>query len=323
MGWRTHPGWLRLGPTSVRLECAGVGRTLYPLFLQRLIIRNKLHKNQCTKIKVDISEESLSLGAIRLEVCFRRLRQPGSTSCQNISLQPLMKGSWRRFKRRRSPARRICSILIAQHPELLDGEQITPGDARRWILITREKGIAELSGQAARWSVDHLIVDQDAVPTLAELKRGSNPEIRRAIVGQLLEYAAHAAETWTAEERPPLGARILEAAPRTGRCARWPSTVGCGKVPCSAGSICSAFNRTDNRRSSCPPTRLSSRRFATCRPSPQPAPITQLNRPDFAGGSLSCSRAYRIVRRQSRSALGISGCFSRPERPVACNPRAR
>ena len=90
--------------------------------------------------------------------------------------------------------------LIAQHPELLDGEQITPGDARRWILITREKGIAELSGQAARWSVDHLIVDQDAVPTLAELKRGSNPEIRRAIVGQLLEYAAHAAETWTAEE---------------------------------------------------------------------------------------------------------------------------
>ena len=50
------------------------------------------------------------------------------------------------------------------------------------------------------WSVDHLVVDQDAVPTLVEVKRGSNPEVRRTIVGQMLEYAAHAAETWTVEE---------------------------------------------------------------------------------------------------------------------------
>ena len=90
--------------------------------------------------------------------------------------------------------------LIAEHPQLLDGEQIRPGDARRWILITREKGIAASSGEGARWSVDHLIVDQDAIPTLVEVKRGSNPEIRRSIVGQMLEYAAHASETWTVEE---------------------------------------------------------------------------------------------------------------------------
>ena len=30
--------------------------------------------------------------------------------------------------------------LIAEHPELLDGEQIRPGDPRRWILVTREQG---------------------------------------------------------------------------------------------------------------------------------------------------------------------------------------
>ena len=90
--------------------------------------------------------------------------------------------------------------LIAKHPELLDGEQMRPGDPRRWILITREKGIAETSDAGARWAVDHLIVDQDAVPTLIEVKRGSNPEIRRKIVGQMLEYAAHAADTWTSDE---------------------------------------------------------------------------------------------------------------------------
>ncbi len=90
--------------------------------------------------------------------------------------------------------------LIAEHPELLDGKQMSPDDPRRWILITREKGIAETSDSGSRWAIDHLIVDQDAVPTLAEVKRGSNPEIRRTIVGQMLEYAAHAAQTWTADE---------------------------------------------------------------------------------------------------------------------------
>ena len=80
------------------------------------------------------------------------------------------------------------------------GLHLRPGDARRWILVTREKGIAASPGEAARWAVHHLIIDQDAVPTLAEVKRGSNPEIRRTIVGQFLEYAAHASETWTAEE---------------------------------------------------------------------------------------------------------------------------
>ncbi len=90
--------------------------------------------------------------------------------------------------------------LIAEHPALLDGEQVRPGDPRRWLLITREKGIAESSDAGSRWSLDHLIVDQDAMPTLVEVKRGSNPEIRRTIVGQMLEYAANAARTWTGDE---------------------------------------------------------------------------------------------------------------------------
>ena len=60
------------------------------------------------------------------------------------------------------------------------------------------------------------------MPTLAEVKRGSNPEIRRTIVGQLLEYAAHASETWTAEElrgafehQAEAGGRDAETEPAT------------------------------------------------------------------------------------------------------------
>ena len=90
--------------------------------------------------------------------------------------------------------------LIAEHPELIDGAQITPEDPRRWILVTREKGIAAMPGGADWWSLDHLYIDQDATPTLVEVKRGANPEIRRKVVGQMLDYAAHAPSSWTGDE---------------------------------------------------------------------------------------------------------------------------
>ena len=131
------------------------------------------------------------------------------TSSGNGRLEPLEETLF--------PAEAELQALIADHPELLDGEQIRPGDARRWILVTREKGIAPSQGEAARWAVDHLLIDQDAVPTLAEVKRGSNPEIRRSIIGQLLEYAAHASETWTAGELRGTFERQSEARGRDAR----------------------------------------------------------------------------------------------------------
>ena len=94
----------------------------------------------------------------------------------------------------------VLQVLIADHPEVLDGEQIRPNDPRRWILVKREKGIAETPDAGERWAIDHLLIDQDAVPTLVEVKRGANSEIRRTVVGQLLEYAAHAARTWPADD---------------------------------------------------------------------------------------------------------------------------
>ncbi len=50
-----------------------------------------------------------------------------------------------------------------------------------------------------RWSVDDLFVDQDAVPTLVEVKRSSDTRIRREVVGQMLDYAANAVAHWELE----------------------------------------------------------------------------------------------------------------------------
>ncbi len=87
----------------------------------------------------------------------------------------------------------LLQELIGQHPELLGGDQIRPSDPLRWILIRREMPVEG-------WAVDHLLIDQDARPTLVEVKRSSNREIRRNIVGQMLDYAATAAGVWSGDE---------------------------------------------------------------------------------------------------------------------------
>ena len=84
----------------------------------------------------------------------------------------------------------LLQELIGQHPELLAGEQIRPDDPLRWILIKREMPIEG-------WAVDHLLIDQHARPTLVEVKRSSNREIRRTIVGQMVDYADTAASVWS------------------------------------------------------------------------------------------------------------------------------
>jgi hypothetical protein len=47
--------------------------------------------------------------------------------------------------------------------------------------------------------VDHLFLDQDAVPTIVEVKRSSDTRIRREVVGQMLDYAANAVVYWPVE----------------------------------------------------------------------------------------------------------------------------
>lgn len=86
--------------------------------------------------------------------------------------------------------------LIADHPELLRGDQMDPDDPRRWLLVGREVGIPGGVGQSDRWSIDHVFVDHDGIPTFVEVKRSSDVRIRREVVGQLIEYAANAKRHW-------------------------------------------------------------------------------------------------------------------------------
>lgn len=91
----------------------------------------------------------------------------------------------------------VLQALLATHPNIIPGGQIDGANPRRWLLICREAGIPGSEDSAGRWSVDHLLVDQDAIPTLVEVKRSQDTRIRREVVGQMLEYAANASTYWT------------------------------------------------------------------------------------------------------------------------------
>lgn len=90
----------------------------------------------------------------------------------------------------------VLQELLESHPDLLAGGQMTPEAPRRWLLMRREQPVPDREESSGRWSVDHLFVDQDAVPTLVEVKRSTDTRIRREVVGQMLDYAANGVRYW-------------------------------------------------------------------------------------------------------------------------------
>jgi len=94
----------------------------------------------------------------------------------------------------------LLQKLLAEYPKLLAGDQINSESPRKWLLIAREAGLAVEEEGGARWFVDHLFLDQEGIPTLVEVKQGTNADIRRKVVGQMLDYAANAVVYWPLKE---------------------------------------------------------------------------------------------------------------------------
>ena len=101
--------------------------------------------------------------------------------------------------------------LLARFPNVLPGDEIDPAAPRRWLLVSREAGIPGESDGGDRWSLDHLFLDQDGVPTLVEVKRSSDTRVRREVVGQMLDYAANGVAYWPLEQLQALYRRSCEA----------------------------------------------------------------------------------------------------------------
>lgn len=93
----------------------------------------------------------------------------------------------------------VLQDWLARYPSLLAGDDELASAPRRWLLVRREAGVPDREAGGDRWSLDHLFIDQDAVPTLVEVKRSEDTRIRREVVGQMLDYAANGVVYWPAE----------------------------------------------------------------------------------------------------------------------------
>lgn len=125
----------------------------------------------------------------------------------------------------------LLQELIAKHPHVLAGAQISgdPAQPIRWLLVRREAAIPDTLGGAARWAVDHLLLDQDGRPTFVEVKRSNDTRIRREVVGQMLDYAAN---------RPSTGASMTYETPhaRPGRTSSRPASASFSEVTKSSST---------------------------------------------------------------------------------------
>lgn len=86
--------------------------------------------------------------------------------------------------------------LLERNAGLLGGRQMDMADPVRFVLVKREPGVPADQHGGDRWSIDHVFLDQRAVPTIVEVKRSSDTRIRREVVGQMLDYAANAVAYW-------------------------------------------------------------------------------------------------------------------------------
>lgn len=93
-------------------------------------------------------------------------------------------------------AERLLQELLADHPEVLVDEEGLDGGL---ILIKREAGLGDEPGTGARWSLDHLFLDAEGVPTFVEVKRAADTRGRREVVAQMLDYAANGPSYWTVD----------------------------------------------------------------------------------------------------------------------------
>ena len=90
--------------------------------------------------------------------------------------------------------------LLIDYPELLTGDEFAADEPRRWILISDEMDIAQLEDPTKKWYLDHLFIDQDAIPTLVEVKRSCDARLRREVAGQMLDYASNVSVYWSLDK---------------------------------------------------------------------------------------------------------------------------
>ena len=82
--------------------------------------------------------------------------------------------------------------LLIDFPELIPSDYINPEEPPIFIVVCSEAGVTA-------GSMDILLLDQYAVPTIIETKLIDNREIRRSVLAQGIEYLSHLQTEWSSD----------------------------------------------------------------------------------------------------------------------------
>jgi hypothetical protein len=85
--------------------------------------------------------------------------------------------------------------LLAAHPGLLFSDSPDLNDLEL-LLIKNEAPTYETEESTTPSWLDILFIGDDCIPIFVEVKLSTNPEIRRTIIGQVMEYAGNAVANW-------------------------------------------------------------------------------------------------------------------------------
>lgn len=105
----------------------------------------------------------------------------------------------RPLRRVEFPTEKQLDGYIERYPDLLASALSSDERELRFILVETQAPIDDPESRSGRWAADALFLDQYGVLTIVEDKLSGNPEIRRKIIGQMIEYAANLLETLTVD----------------------------------------------------------------------------------------------------------------------------
>jgi hypothetical protein len=78
----------------------------------------------------------------------------------------------------------LLQRLLADHPEILGDSSDQSEDSSDWLLVRREAGIAGSADSGSPWSVDHLFLDREGIPTVSESRLSAIPTVNLDVLDE-------------------------------------------------------------------------------------------------------------------------------------------
>ncbi|WP_026079574.1 hypothetical protein [Spirulina subsalsa] len=93
----------------------------------------------------------------------------------------------------------LLQELLERYPNLLALHGAEYRTVRHWLVVQRIGSLPTDDLGAERWSINHLFLDQQAIPTLVDVRRDGDSRLRKEMIGQMLDYAANVGIYWPVE----------------------------------------------------------------------------------------------------------------------------